>query len=74
MPKQIEMFWNSTTNKVKLQLRAPDVAESMQNVLVSGMILNNELASPGLKNGSANIELPELNNRQGKLPCVLLFM
>ena len=64
IPKQESQFWAASNNKVKLQLLAGEVAlRDKSDVLVSAMIVNNELKEAKLKeNGTAPRVVPELSS------------
>ena len=62
LPKQMSQFWALSSNKVKLELLSRDIAlRDISNVMVSGMVINDELLSPKVRqNGSPPIDIPEL--------------
>ncbi len=66
IPHQLDKFWASSLNKQNLQLLARDVAErDMHDVVLSGMVVNEELTSARLKlAGSPASDLSDLNNWQ----------
>ena len=50
IPLQMDKFWASSINKQNLQLLARDVGErDLQDVVLSGMVVNDELLSARLK-------------------------
>ena len=57
-------FWPSSLDKQNLQLLARHVAErNMQNVILSGTVVNKELIPAELKKGqSPEVEVSILNN------------
>ena len=62
LPKQMPQFWASPSNKVKLeQLSREMVMDECDNVMISGMVINDELVTPKIKQpGSPPRDLPEL--------------
>ena len=50
LPKQMPQFWALSSNKVKLELLSREMALwDLSNVLVSGMVINDELISPKIR-------------------------
>ena len=70
----MDKFWASSINKQNLQLVAQDVGErDLQNVVLSGMVVNEELIFARLKlNGSITSNLPFLNNWQEDADCSII--
>lgn len=62
----LKKFWNSSLNKQNLQLLARHVGErDLRDVVLSGMIVNEELVSARIKVcDSPASDLPTLNNWQ----------
>ena len=61
---QMNKFWPSSLDKQNLQLVARQVAErNMENVILSGMVVNKELIPAELKKGqSPEVDVSSLNN------------
>lgn len=74
IPHQMDKFWASSVNKQNLQLLARDVGErDLQDVVLSGMVVNEELISARLKlNGSPASDLSLLNNWQEEADCRII--
>jgi len=64
IPKLEAQFWAESLNKENLQLLARTLAlRDMKNVIVSGMVVNNELIAPKPKeNDCAIVDVPELSS------------
>ena len=74
IPHQLDKFWASTVNKQNLQLLARDVGErDLQDVVLSGMVVNEELISARLKqNGSPASDPSILSNWQEEADCRII--
>ena len=74
IPHQMNKFWPSSLNKQNLQLLARQVAErDMKNVVLTGMVVNEELIPPKLKKGqSAEVDVSILNNWQEEADCRII--
>ena len=66
IPHQLDTFWTSNLNKQNLQLLARHVGErDLQNVIMSGMVIDEEIVSARIKQTGSNIrDVPQLNNWQ----------
>ena len=64
LPKQMPQFWALPSNKVKLEQLSREMAmDQCDNVLISGMVINDELVTPQIKQpGSPPCDLPELSS------------
>ena len=62
LPKQMPQFWALPSNKVKLEQLSREMAmDECDNVMISGMVINDELVTPKIKQpGSPPRDLPEL--------------
>ena len=67
-------FWLSSLNKQNLQLLARRVTErDMKNVVLTGMVVNEELIPAKLKKGqSAEVDVSILNNWQEEADCRII--
>ena len=71
IPHQLDKFWASSVNKQNLQLLARDLGEKrLQNVILSGMVVNEEL-KPATLNSPVlpGSDLSLLNNLQEEADC-----
>ena len=64
LPKQMPQFWALPSNKVKLELLSREMAlENISNVVISGMVVNDEQVSARIKQpDSPARDVPELNS------------
>ena len=74
IPHQLDKFWASTVNKQNLQLLARDMGErDLQDVVLSGMVVNEKLISARLKqNGSPASDPSILSNWQEEADCRII--
>ena len=67
------MFWASSANKQNLQLLTWNVAQhELDSVVISGMVVNDELVSSCHKQDPSALDLPELNKWQEEADCHII--
>ena len=70
IPKQMEKFWSSGANKEKLQIVARDVAiAEIQNLVLSAMVVDDEIVPAVLKNTEELSDIEELNSWEEEADC-----